>query len=40
MTQQTQQEQTRSVELQFNIAAPVAAVWKALTDAEELSRTS
>ena len=33
-----QDEETRAVEREIEVDAPVAAVWKALTDAEELSR--
>lgn len=36
--QRTADAQARSVERQIEIAAPVNAVWKALTDAEELIR--
>lgn len=33
----TSAQQTRSIETEFEIAAPVDAVWKALTDADELT---
>ncbi len=33
----TDAQQTRSIETEFEIAAPVDAVWKALTDADELT---
>ena len=33
----TEAQQTRSIETEFEIAAPVDAVWKALTDADELT---
>jgi len=38
MTQTTQQTTGRKVETTLRVAAPVEAVWKALTDAEELMR--
>ncbi len=33
-----QEQETRAVEREIEIEAPVAAVWKAITDAEELTR--
>ena len=33
-----QDQETRAVEREIEIDAPLAAVWKALTDAEELTR--
>ncbi len=38
MTNDTKNAETRAVEVELEIAAPVDAVWKALTDAEELVR--
>lgn len=38
MTEAKRKPATRTIEKQMEIAAPVEAVWKALTDAEELTR--
>ncbi len=38
MTKQRRKPESRSVEMQLEIHAPLEAVWKALTEAEELTR--